>query len=87
MRKKLTVKSHKTQKFSVLTPLRGLFLLAARHSANKFALCSRSAASAPLCAPTEKLKSFPFSALRFPFIFTIFVLKFDIFLIQNIKTL
>ncbi|MBQ2702541.1 MAG: ACP S-malonyltransferase [Alistipes sp.] len=30
---------------SQLIPLRGLFLLAARHSANKFALCARSAAS------------------------------------------
>ncbi len=30
---------------SQLIPLRGLFLLAARHSANKFALCTRSAAS------------------------------------------
>ena len=41
--------------FSVLIPLRGLFFLAARHSANKFALCSRSAASVP------------FSVLRSPF--------------------
>ena len=30
---------------SQLIPLRGLFLLAAQHSANKFALCTRSAAS------------------------------------------
>ena len=36
----LVVGKGKEKKFSVLTPLCGLFLLAARHSANKFALCS-----------------------------------------------
>ena len=41
------------------------------HSANKFALCTRSAASGPFSYSKRKLKnfpSFPLSAFRFPFI-------------------
>ena len=48
---------------SQLIPLRGLFLLAARHSANKFALCACSAASVvnSLAMPSVFL---PFRTLR-----------------------
>ena len=67
-----TSENRKTQSFpfSALILLRRLFLLAARHSANKFALCARSAASVPFShyKRKPKNKSFPFSAFRFPFL-------------------
>ena len=44
-----------------LTLLRRLFLLAARHSANKFALCSRSAASVRLSSLVSRLSSLVYS--------------------------
>ena len=46
--------------FSVLIPLRGLFLLVARHNQNKFCFCSRFL----------RRFRFPFSPFRFPFFYS-----------------
>ncbi|MBR2032756.1 MAG: hypothetical protein IKA04_11195, partial [Alistipes sp.] len=43
----LSALNSQLKKFSVLIPLRGLFFLAARKNANKFAFFSRSASSVP----------------------------------------
>jgi hypothetical protein len=62
------------KKFSVLILLRRLFLLLARHSMQaSSALASCVGSVFLLQAKTEKLKSFPFYAFRFPF-FTIFAI-------------
>ena len=59
------------EKFSALIPLRGLFLLLARHSVQApSALASCVGSAFPLQAKIEKQK---FSVFRFPF-FTIFAL-------------
>ena len=54
--------------FLPLIPLRGLFLLLARHSVQAPpALASCVGSVFPLQAKIEKQKSFPFSVFRFPF--------------------